>query len=69
LPEVPSCRHNNFPKRFNGFDFSDDEDEFDKDDRSGRSSKVGPELGFKSMANALVTEGILKFNLTPINTH
>lgn len=65
LPEVPSCRRRNYPKRFDGFNFSDEEDSGDENEKSGRSAKVNPgPIGdgaptAKIMANSLATDGPL----------
>lgn len=56
---MPSCRHNNFPKRFDGFDFSDEES--DSEDKCGNSAKVQPEFSAKNMANYFGTEGPMRY--------
>ena len=57
---MPSCRRRNFPKRFDGFDKSDDEGDGTEVDSLPSTSKVNPGAGLgapKIMANSLATDG------------
>lgn len=59
IPEVPSCRRRNYLKRFDGFDFSDDEGEDPPNNTPKDTSDVSA-LDGKMMANSLVVGGAFK---------
>lgn len=62
---MPSCRRQNYPKRFDGFDFLDEDESDSEDEKSARTNKVDPMHGIgaasgaKIMANSLATDGKL----------